>query len=85
MQRAMSQPAAAARRTPPRVRPPGEIFAGYALDSAYEEMFDASGQAPPDCRALFEELVAAPWMSRDAGAPLRDNEPDEQQQQQQQQ
>jgi len=59
MQVSMSQPAAVARRTPPRVRPPGEIFAGYALDSAYDEMFDASGQARPDCRALFEDLVAA--------------------------
>jgi uncharacterized circularly permuted ATP-grasp superfamily protein len=59
MQVSMSRPAAAARRTPPRVRPPGEIFAGYALDSAYDEMFDASGQARPDCRALFEDLVAA--------------------------
>jgi len=59
MQVSMSQPAAVAGRTPPRVRPPGEIFAGYALDSAYDEMFDASGQARPDCRALFEDLVAA--------------------------
>ena len=59
MQGSMSQPAAVARRTPPRVRPPGEILAGSALDSAYDEMFDASGQARPDCRALFEELVAA--------------------------
>jgi uncharacterized circularly permuted ATP-grasp superfamily protein len=59
MQGSMSQPAAVARRTPPRVCPPGEIFAGYALDSAYDEMFDASGEARPDCRALFEELVAA--------------------------
>jgi len=59
MQVSMSQPAAVAGRTPPRVRPPGEIFDGYALDSAYDEMFDASGQARPDCRALFEDLVAA--------------------------
>jgi uncharacterized circularly permuted ATP-grasp superfamily protein len=59
MQVSMSQPAAVARRTPRCVRPPGEIFAGYALDSAYDEMFDASGQARPDCRALFEDLVAA--------------------------
>ena len=82
----MSQPGAAARRVPPRVRPPGEPFTGYVLDHAHDEMFDASGQARPECRALFEDLLAAsmpftPWMSRDASAPLRDSEADQQQQQ----
>jgi uncharacterized circularly permuted ATP-grasp superfamily protein len=55
----MSLPAAAARPTPGQVRPPGEIFSGYALDHAYDEMFDASGQARPHCRALSEDLLAA--------------------------
>jgi uncharacterized circularly permuted ATP-grasp superfamily protein len=54
----MSQPAAAARRSPPMVRPPGEPFTGYVLDHAYDEMFDASGQARPECRPLFEDLLA---------------------------
>jgi len=41
------------------VRPPGEPFTGYVLDHAYDEMFDASGQARPECRPLFEDLLAA--------------------------
>lgn len=53
MQVSMSQPAAVARRTPARVRLPAEMFVGYTLDSAYDDMFDASGQARTDCRALF--------------------------------
>ncbi len=39
--------------------PPGELFSGYWLDGAYDEMFDASGQARPQCRALVEDLLAA--------------------------
>ena len=55
----MSQPAAMVRPTPNRSRPPHEIFSGYGLDRAYDEMFDASGEARPQCRALFEDLAAA--------------------------
>jgi uncharacterized circularly permuted ATP-grasp superfamily protein len=54
----MPQPAAA-RTTPTHAPPPGEIFSGYALDRAYDEMLDATGQARPQCRALVEDLLAA--------------------------
>ena len=38
----------------------GELFSGYRLDASHDEMFERSGQARPHCRALFEDLLAAP-------------------------
>ncbi len=39
--------------------PGGALFASYLLDAAYDEMFERSGAARPQCRALFEDLLAA--------------------------
>jgi uncharacterized circularly permuted ATP-grasp superfamily protein len=38
---------------------PGPLFSEYDLQTAYDEMFDASGEARPHCRALMDELLAA--------------------------
>jgi len=54
-----SQPGAGARRAHPRPSPPGDLFAGYDLARAYDEMFDTAGHARPQCRALVEDLLAA--------------------------
>ena len=54
-----SQSAGADRRAASPVSPRGELFSGYSLDHAYDEMFDPSRQARPHCRALFEALLAA--------------------------
>src|SRR5258705_1858317 len=54
-----SQAPGAERRTPSPVSPRGVLFSGYALDHAYDEMFDASRRARPHCRALVEALLAA--------------------------
>jgi uncharacterized circularly permuted ATP-grasp superfamily protein len=54
-----SQSAGADRRAVSPVSPRGELFSGYSLDHAYDEMFDPSRQARPHCRALFEALLAA--------------------------
>src|SRR5258706_334295 len=54
-----SQSPGAERRTPSPVSPRGVLFSGYALDHAYDEMFDASRHARPHCRPLFEDLLAA--------------------------
>jgi uncharacterized circularly permuted ATP-grasp superfamily protein len=56
---AASQPDAGAPRAHPHPLPSGDLFAGYGLDRAYDEMFDAAGEARPHCRALFEDLLAA--------------------------
>ncbi len=53
-----TQSAGAERRAPP-VSLRGALFSGYALDHAYDEMFDASRRARPHCRALVEALLAA--------------------------
>jgi uncharacterized circularly permuted ATP-grasp superfamily protein len=37
----------------------GELFADYPLDHAYDELFDASRQPRPHCRALVEALLAS--------------------------
>ena len=37
-----------------------ESCSGYRLDASHDEMFERSGQARPHCRALFEDLLAAP-------------------------
>jgi uncharacterized circularly permuted ATP-grasp superfamily protein len=37
----------------------GELFAGYHLDHAFDEMFDRAGQPRPHARALFEDLSVA--------------------------
>jgi uncharacterized circularly permuted ATP-grasp superfamily protein len=37
----------------------GGLFADYPLDHAYDELFDASRQPRPHCRALVEALLAA--------------------------
>ncbi len=39
--------------------PFGALFSSYQLDTAYDEMFDRTGQARPHCRALYEDLLAA--------------------------
>ena len=39
--------------------PSGELFSGYSLDQAYDEMFVASGEPRSQCRALVEDLLAA--------------------------
>src|SRR5712691_1436263 len=54
-----SQSAGAERRAPSPVSPRGELFSSYWLDGAYDEMFDLTGQARPQCRALVEDLLAA--------------------------
>jgi uncharacterized circularly permuted ATP-grasp superfamily protein len=54
-----SSPADAGRRASAAVSPAGELFAGYPLDLAYDEMFLPSGDPRPHCRALVEDLVAA--------------------------
>src|SRR6266700_5287386 len=54
-----SQSAGADRRAPAPVSPRSELFRGYSLDHAYDELFDSSRQARPHCRALFEALLAA--------------------------
>jgi uncharacterized circularly permuted ATP-grasp superfamily protein len=41
------------------VCPSGELFSGYPLDQAYDEMFLHSGEPRPHCRALVEDLLAA--------------------------
>ena len=53
------QPVAVDRRTPAPSSPPGPLFSSYWLDGAYDEMFDRTGQARPQCRALVEDLLAA--------------------------
>ncbi len=35
------------------------LFASYQLDAVYDEMFEPSGAPWPQCRALFEDLLAA--------------------------
>src|SRR4051812_26921145 len=55
----LSPHAAMDRRMPPASSPPGELFSRYWLDDVYDEMFDAAGQARPQCRALVEDLLAA--------------------------
>jgi len=47
------------RRTAAPSSPPGALFSSYWLDGAYDEMFDRTGQARPQCRALVEDLLAA--------------------------
>jgi len=46
-------------RTAAPSSPPGALFSSYWLDGAYDEMFDRTGQARPQCRALVEDLLAA--------------------------
>ena len=48
-----------ARWSPAPASPGGELFSGYALDHAYDEMFAAPGQPRPHCQALVEDLLAA--------------------------
>ena len=36
-----------------------ERFSGYELGAAFDEMFDAAGEARPHCRPLLDELLAA--------------------------
>ena len=55
----LPQPAAVDRRTAAPSSPPGALFSSYWLDGAYDEMFDRTGQARPQCRALVEDLLAA--------------------------
>jgi len=47
--------------TVPLSAPPSatELFARYTLDRAYDEIFDAAGNARPHCRALVEALRGA--------------------------
>src|SRR5689334_8870459 len=33
-------------------------FSGYELDAAFDEMFEATGQPRPQCRALLDELLS---------------------------
>jgi len=47
------------RRTAAPSSPPGALFSSYWLDGAYDEMFDRTGQARLQCRALVEDLLAA--------------------------
>jgi uncharacterized circularly permuted ATP-grasp superfamily protein len=54
-----SQSAGAHRRAALPVSQRGELFSGYSLDHAYDEMFDASRQPRPHWRGLFEALLAA--------------------------
>jgi uncharacterized circularly permuted ATP-grasp superfamily protein len=44
---------------PASASPSGPLFASYRLDGAYDEMFEPSGQARPQCAHLFEGLLAA--------------------------
>jgi uncharacterized circularly permuted ATP-grasp superfamily protein len=39
--------------------PSGALFSSYLLDHAYDEMFEPSGAARPQCRALLEALLSA--------------------------
>jgi uncharacterized circularly permuted ATP-grasp superfamily protein len=39
--------------------PARELFSGYVLDRAYDEMFAASGRPRAHCQALVEDLMAA--------------------------
>ena len=55
----LPQPVAVDRRTAAPSSPPGALFSSYWLDGAYDEMFDRTGQARPQCRALVEDLLAA--------------------------
>jgi uncharacterized circularly permuted ATP-grasp superfamily protein len=48
-----------ARPSPAPASPAGELFSGYVLDRAYDEMFAASGQPRAHCQALVEDLLAA--------------------------
>jgi uncharacterized circularly permuted ATP-grasp superfamily protein len=54
-----SIPADAGRRTASAVRPSGELFSGYVVEQAYDEMFMGCGEPRPQCRALVEDLLAA--------------------------
>jgi uncharacterized circularly permuted ATP-grasp superfamily protein len=54
-----STPTDGGRRVPSAVCPSGELFSGYPLDPAYDEMFLHSGEPRPHCRALVEDLLAA--------------------------
>jgi uncharacterized circularly permuted ATP-grasp superfamily protein len=44
---------------PASASPSGPLFSSYRLDGAYDEMFEPSGQARPQCAHLFEGLLAA--------------------------
>src|SRR5215470_1732475 len=54
-----SIPADTGRRAASAVCPTGELFSGYLLDQAYDEMFLPAGDPRPQCRALVEDLLAA--------------------------
>src|SRR5262245_61133424 len=40
-------------------RPTGILFSNYLLDTAYDEMFDRTGEPRPHCQEFFEILLAA--------------------------
>jgi uncharacterized circularly permuted ATP-grasp superfamily protein len=43
---------------PSGASPFGALFSSYQLDSAYDEMFEPSGQAREHCRPSYEGVIA---------------------------
>jgi hypothetical protein len=61
------------------------VYKGVSAVSSELAVAVRIGPVQPQSLHLIDVVPFTPWMSRDASAPLRDNETDLQQQQQQQQ